>query len=120
MSQRGLEYIGKCQKELKDFPEEVQEQAIFALLAAQIGEKHQDAVPLKGFPGASVLEIRLPHRTDTYRVIYTTGFAEVVYALCAFKKKSTTGIATPKRYQDLIKSRLRTAEELHARRATRD
>lgn len=120
MSQRDLEYLGGCQKELKDFPEDVRDEVAFALVLAQAGEKHQDAVPLKGFPGASVLEIRLPHKTDTYRVIYTTEYAEVVYALCAFKKKSTKGISTPNRQLDLIKSRLRTAAELHARRATRD
>jgi phage-related protein len=38
-----------------------------------------------------------------------------IYALHAFQKKSTGGIKTPKSEIDLIKSRLKRAEEEHAR-----
>lgn len=113
---RDLEYVGNCRKELTHFPEDVQDQAVFALLEAQAGAKHPDAAPLKGFHGASVLEIRLPYETDAYRVIYTTRFAGVVYVLHAFKKKSTQGIAMPKRHRDLIERRLKAAGDLHRRR----
>ncbi|HKG83129.1 MAG TPA: type II toxin-antitoxin system RelE/ParE family toxin [Beijerinckiaceae bacterium] len=37
-------------------------------------------------------------------------FAEAVYVLHAFQKKSTSGIATPKHELDLIRARLREAE----------
>lgn len=43
--------------------------------------------------------------------VYTVRFAEVVYILHAFKKKSKKGIATPKPDMDLIRQRLRLAEE---------
>lgn len=119
MAQRDLEYVGRCQRELQTFPDEVKEQAAFALLVAQAGEKHPDAVPLRGSHGASVLEIRLPHDTNTYRVIYTTRFPGVVYALCAFQKKSTRGIAMQRQHRELIEHRLGLAASIHARRPSR-
>jgi phage-related protein len=47
---------------------------------------------------------------DTYRAVYTVRFAEVVYVLHAFQKKSRKGIATPQGDIDLVKARLRDAE----------
>lgn len=48
---------------------------------------------------------------DTYRAVYTVRFAEALYVLHCFKKKSKRGIETPKHELDLIKSRLKRAEE---------
>jgi phage-related protein len=45
--------------------------------------------------------------------MYTVRLQGRVYALHAFQKKSTHGIATPKREMDLVRQRLREAEELH-------
>jgi len=47
---------------------------------------------------------------DAYRAVYTVKFPELVYVLHAFQKKSNRGIATPKRDIDLIKKRLKVAE----------
>ncbi len=68
----------------------------YALHLAQEGDKHPAAKPLKGFRGAGVLEIVEDYDTDSYRTVYTVKFADVVYVLHAFKKKSKKGIATPK------------------------
>jgi len=73
--------------------------------------KALSAKPLAGFGGASVLEIVEDYRTDTYRAVYTVKFSELVYVLHAFQKKAKKGIDTPKRDIDLIKRRLRAAEE---------
>jgi phage-related protein len=51
------------------------------------------------------------HDGNTYRAVYTVRFAEVVYVLHAFQKKSKRGSKTPQRELDLIKARLRRAEE---------
>jgi phage-related protein len=115
---RDLEYVGRSQRDLSDFPEDVQEIVVFALLEAQAGGKHPDAEPLKGFSGADVLALALRFRGDAYRVVYTIRFSGVVYVLHAFKKKSTRGIETPKREIDLIRNRLKAAADLHARRGT--
>ena len=70
-----------------------------------------NAKPLKGFGGAGVLEIVEDNDGDTYRGVYTVKFAGVVYVLHAFQKKSTKGVSTPKHEIDLIKDRLKRAEE---------
>lgn len=82
-----------------------------ALMVAQEGGKDLHAKPLKGFGGAGVLEMVDDHDGDTYRAIYTVRFADVVYVLHAFQKKSRRGIATPKQDLDLIRRRLRAAGE---------
>jgi len=82
-----------------------------ALDIAQQGKRHQDAKPLSGFGDAGVLEIIEDHTGDTYRVVYTVRFSSAVYALHAFQKKSKKGVQTPKKDIELIKSRLKKAEE---------
>ena len=53
-------------------------------------------------------------RGDTYRAIYPVRFAEAVYVLHVFQKKSKKGIATPRHEIELIKARLKRAEEHYA------
>jgi phage-related protein len=103
LPRRQLVFVGSGLDDLRSFPEDVKDVVGYALWLAQDGQKHSDAKPLKGFGGAGVLEIADAYRGDAYRVIYTTTFAEVVYVLHAFKKKSTSGIATPKQHIDVIK-----------------
>ena len=104
-------WVGSALKDLKAFPEEVKGEVGFALFQAQRGEKPLNAKPLKGYSGASVLEIRENFDKDTYRVVYTVQFAKAVYVLHAFQKKSTTGIATPKKDLATIESRLKDAQQ---------
>lgn len=107
---KSLGWMGNSRKSLKEFPREVQQILGFALYRAQLGSKHTQAKPLKGFSGAGVLEIVEDHDGDTYRAIYTVRFAERIYVLHAFQKKSKQGIKTPKSDIDLIKQRLKAAE----------
>ena len=93
-------------------PDEVQQVFGFALYQAQIGLLHPDAKPLKGFGSAGVLEIVEDWRGDAYRAVYTVRFADAVYVLHCFQKKSKRGIGTPKKEMDLIRERLRQAEAL--------
>ena len=116
MPQRQLVFVGSSLDDLRSFPEDVKDVFGYALWLAQDGQKHPDAKPLKGFGGAGVLEITDAYRGDAYRVIYTTTLADVVYVLHAFKKKSTSGIATPKQHIDVIRRRLKNAAEIHAER----
>jgi phage-related protein len=82
-----------------------------ALWEAQTGGKAPWAKPLKGFGGAGVVEIVADHDGDTYRAVYTVRFADVVYVLHAFQKKSKSGISTPRREIALIEQRLKRARE---------
>jgi phage-related protein len=85
----------------------------FALYLAQGGGKHPDAKPLSGFQGAGVPEVVEDHDGDTFRAVYTVRFADALYVLHVFQKNSKRGIATPAKDIELIKSRLKLAEELH-------
>lgn len=69
------------------------------------------AKPLRGFGGAGVLEIVEDYQSDTYRAVYTLKFADSIYVLHAFQKKSKKGRATPKVDINLVKRRLKAAEE---------
>jgi phage-related protein len=51
---------------------------------------------------------------DAYRAVYTVRFAEAVYVLHAFQKKSTKGGATLQREIDKVESRLKRAQEEYA------
>jgi phage-related protein len=109
-------WVGSSLEDLWDFPPAVQREIGFALRRAQDGGKHPDAKPLKGFGGASVMEIVEDRDGDTYRAVYTVRFADAVYVLHVFQKKSKKKIATPKHEMDLIRVRLEEAERLHAER----
>ncbi|MEH1780913.1 MAG: type II toxin-antitoxin system RelE/ParE family toxin [Nostoc sp.] len=109
--EKPLKWIASALDDLKDFPEDVQDIMGYALDLAQHGEKHPDAKPLHGFTGTGVLEIVDDFEGDTYRAIYTVKFAGFVYLLHSFQKKSKHGIATPKQDIDLVKKRLKVAQE---------
>ncbi len=111
-----LEFVGSARKDLKALPDTVRQVFGRALLRAQLGGKPDRAKPLKGFRGAGVLEIVEDHDADTYRAVYTVRFAEVIYVLHVFQKKSKMGIATASRDLQLIETRLKKAEELYANR----
>ncbi|MGE6763483.1 type II toxin-antitoxin system RelE/ParE family toxin [Corallococcus interemptor] len=101
---------------MKSFPEEVRGVMGYALHLAQTGGKHPDAKPLKGFKGAGVLEVVEDFDGDTFRAVYTVKLKGVLYVLHAFQKKSRKGVKTSKQDIDLVKLRLKAAEDLHAAR----
>jgi phage-related protein len=109
-----IQWIARSLEDLRELPPEVRRSVGFALQFAQAGTKHPSAKPLKGFGDAGVLEIVENFDGDTYRAVYTVRFAEAVYVLHVFQKKSKSGIATPGKEIDLIRRRLRQAMEEHA------
>ena len=109
-----LFWVGSSRKDLRGFPEPVKDIIGHALFIAQLGRKHEDAKPLRGYGGAGVLELVEDFDGDTYRAVYTVKFTDAVYVLHVFQKKSKKGIKTPQKDLDLIKERLRRAEQDHA------
>ena len=107
---KAVRWIGSSLKDLRAFPPEVRKEVGYAIYAAQKGDIDPAAKPMKGFPGASVMEIVAPFDGDTWRTVYTVRLRDIVYVLHAFQKKSKSGIATPKKEIDLIHRRLATAE----------
>jgi phage-related protein len=109
-------WIGSSKRDLRAFPREVRREIGAALYAAQQGEMDPAAKPLKGFGGAGVIEIVARDPSGAWRAVYTVRYAEAVYVLHAFQKKSKSGIATPKQEIELIKRRLAEAWRIHGQR----
>ncbi|HWY21128.1 MAG TPA: type II toxin-antitoxin system RelE/ParE family toxin [Candidatus Acidoferrum sp.] len=105
-------WLGASLKNLREFPPPVQDHVGYALYVAQSGSKHEDAKVLTGFGGAGVLEVIKDYRGDTFRAVYTLKYSGRVYVLHAFQKKSKSGRQTPRRDIELIKQRLREAEQM--------
>jgi len=110
-SDKPLFWVGSSYDDLRGFPEAVKRVFGFALRLAQSGGKHLEAKPLRGFGSAGVLEIVADDDGSTYRAVYTARFAEAVYMLHAFQKKSARGAKTAKHDVELIRERLRRAED---------
>ncbi|HZF39520.1 MAG TPA: type II toxin-antitoxin system RelE/ParE family toxin [Blastocatellia bacterium] len=108
-----LLWIASSKRDLKKFPKPVQYNLGRALQTAQWGGKSNDAKPLKGFKGASMLEVVEDYDGDTYRAVYTVKFRRAVCVLHAFQKKSKTSIKTPKAVINLIEERLAYASEVY-------
>ena len=106
-------FIGSSKKVLSGFPDDVKSGIGKSLFIAQMGGEADNVKALKGFGGRGVLEVVEDHDGNTYRAVYTLRFATAVYVLHAFKKKSKSGIATPKHELDLLAARMKDAEALH-------
>jgi phage-related protein len=107
-----LYWVGGSKKDLLALPETVMHVFGYALYLAQIGRKHDQAKPMRGFGSADVLEIIEDWEGNTYRAVYTVRFVESVLVLHVFQKKSKRGAATPKRELDLIRERWKAAERM--------
>ena len=66
-----LFWIASAKRDLKGMPEDVQDTFGYALHLAQVGKKHEQAKPLKGFGSAGVLEVVEDDAGSTYRAVYT-------------------------------------------------
>lgn len=110
--EKPLEWIAGSYKDLMALPPDVRRRFGYALSLAQMGDQDDAAKVLKGFGGAGVLEVVEDDTGGTYRAVYTVKFAEAVFVLHCFQKKSKSGITTPKTDMDLIRARLKVAETL--------
>ena len=71
---------------------------------------------LEGLRRGGVLEVVEDHEGDTYRAVYTVKLAGAVYVLHAFQKKAKKGIKTPMAEMNVIRQRLKAAEDHHEER----
>ncbi len=112
---RPLLWVGSAKRDYKNFPERVQDSLGFELFLVQTGQHPPSAKPLRGL-GSGTMELIEDFDGGTYRAVYTVRFREAIYVLHAFKKKSKHGIKTPQRDIDLIRRRLKDAENDHDQR----
>lgn len=103
-------WIGSSHEDLRDLPGSVQYKIGTALQQVQYGSRPATVRTLSGFGSASVLEIKVNDDGSTYRAVYTVRFAEYVFVLHTFQKKSTHGSETAKQDIDTVRARLKLAE----------
>lgn len=81
-----LKFIGSSLDDLRNFPAEARRQAGFELAAVQRELEPSDWKPMNTV-GAGVREIRI-HVLGEWRVFYVAKFADAIYVLHAFQKKT--------------------------------
>lgn len=101
-----LEFVGSRLNDLKEFPAEARRAAGFELSFVQQGLEPSDWKPMSAV-GAGVREIRI-HVLGEWRVIYVAKFAEAIYVLHVFQKKTQK---TRRDDIDLAQSRYRLIGE---------
>lgn len=107
-----LFWVASSQKDLLAMPKAVISAFGYGLHQAQIGKQHVSAKVLKGFGGGGVLELIESDEGGTYRAVYTVRLGKSIYVLHCFQKKSKQGIKTPQEDMNLIRSRLKIAEQM--------
>lgn len=113
MQQKILIWVSSSKKDLLSFPQDVKSTMGYALRLAQMGSRYQHAKTLKGFQSGGIIEIIDTNLSGTYRVMYAITMPRAVFVLHAFQKKSTQGIKTAQKDIELIKDRLKHAQEIY-------
>ena len=101
MKIKTIRFLGDSLERIKNFPADAKQESGYQLDQIQRGREPND---WKSFPdvGAGVREIRIKETSGAFRVMYVTKFAESIYVLHAFQKKTQK---TEKRDINLAKQR---------------
>jgi len=97
-----LVWLGSSHDDICRFPEAARQEAGFELYQIQCGHEPSDWEPVLTV-GTGVKEVRIRGRNE-YRVMYVAKFAEAVYVLHAFVKKTQQ---TSKADIELARTRLK-------------
>ena len=108
--EKAVHWVGSAKRDFMRLPAAVRSAMGYALGVAQYGGKHPSAKPWKG-EGAGIFEIVEDYAGDTYRALYTVRFADAIYVLHAFQKKSPSGRRTAQLDVALVRERLKRARE---------
>jgi phage-related protein len=82
-----VRFVGSSRDDLASFPVEVRARAGHELFMVQVGRDPENWKPMSSVgPGACEIRVRDP--SGAYRVIYVAKFADAVYVLHAFQKKT--------------------------------
>lgn len=96
-----VRFLGDSLKCLRDFSEDDKQDAGYQLDKVQRGDQPDDFKPMSSI-GKGVEEIRIRDDSGIYRVVYAARFAEAIYVLHAFQKKSQ---ATARRDLEIARER---------------
>jgi phage-related protein len=114
MPDKALWWLVSSRDDIQAFPEDARRLAGFQLRRVQQGLEPNDWRPMPT-TGLGVQEIRI-HTAREYRVIYMDKFAEAVYVVHAFEKRSRK---TPKRDLELARQRVQQLLRERERRGWR-
>ena len=108
MDPKPVQWVSSARDELRDFPDDARAEAGIAIWALQLGEAPPDSKPM-AIVGRGVQEIRI-RTTDAYRIFYVAKFAEAIYILHAFQKKTQKTARSnielgQQRYKQLLRER---------------
>lgn len=100
-------FRGSALEDLRRFPDAARRQAGFQLDLVQNGRDPDDWKPMTTI-GQGVREIRIRDKAGAFRVIYVAKFADAVFVLHCFEKKSQRTSRqdielTAHRYRELVK-----------------
>jgi phage-related protein len=109
MADKALVWLGSSREAVRDFSPEGRREAGYQLRQVQAGSPPSDWKPMSTV-GAGVYELRI-HVGSEYRVLYVAKFAEAVYVLHAFEKRTRQA-----RDADIALARRRLASVLAERR----
>jgi phage-related protein len=103
-----ITWLGDSLDQVRTFPDDARREAGFELGEVQKGLDPSDWKPMTGV-GAGVKEIRI-HTENEYRVMYVAKFADAIYVLNAFAKKTQQTSKkdielASQRYRDLVNER---------------
>lgn len=109
MTMKPVVFIGNALQELRAFPVTARREAGYQLDRLQNGFEPSDWKVLAGL-GSGVREIRIRDANGAFRIVYVARFAEALYVLHCFQKKSQkTGKLNlelaAKRYGELMRDR---------------
>jgi len=111
MSEKPVTWLGDSQETIGGFPDDARRIAGYQIWRVQRGLEPQDWKPMSSV-GLGVQEIRIRTGAE-HRVLYVAKFAEAVYILHAFEKRTRQA---PKADLDLARHRLRALISQRARR----
>jgi phage-related protein len=101
MADKPLRWVGSSLEDLRAFPETARREAGYQLRRLQSGLLPGDWKPMASV-GPGVAEIRIHSRVE-HRIFYVAKFAEAIYVLHAFEKRTRQ---TPQAELELARKRL--------------
>ncbi len=100
---KSVEFRGSALSDLRAFPEGARREAGYQIDQVQNGRDPDDWKPMTTI-GMGVKEIRIRDEAGAFRVIYVAKFADTVYVLHCFQKKTQK---TAKRDLDVAEARFK-------------
>lgn len=102
-----IEFSGNALDDLRAFPLAARREAGYQLDRVQNGQEPDDWKPMNSV-GQGVREIRVCDAAGIFRIIYVAKFADAIYVLHCFQKKTMKTSKmdvdlAAKRYRDLLK-----------------